>query len=406
MKKHILVISQYFYPESFRINDICIEWVKKGYKVTVVTGIPNYPEGKFYDGYNLFKKRKEKYNGIEIIRLPIFPRGKNSIMLALNFISFVISGFFWVLFTKINADYVFIFEVSPMTQALPGVWYSKKKKIKSYIYVQDLWPENVEIVGGVKNKIIIKSLEKMVKYIYNNCDKIFVSSKGFIEPVKKRGINENKIIYWPQYAEDFYSSKPCNINNKYINNKFFNITFTGNIGEAQGLDILPKAAKVIKEENKELYNNIKFNIIGNGRYKNELIRIVNELNVNDVFNFIPKQKPEKIPEFLACSDVAFLSLSDSPIFKLTIPAKVQTYMACGKPIIAAASGEIKNIINGSKSGECVDPEDYKKLSELILKISQYPKEKLIEMGNNAREYYLKNFNKKFLLDEMDQFFIN
>ena len=132
MKKHILVIAQYFYPEQFRINDICTEWVKRGYKVTVVTGIPNYPQGKYYDGYGLFKKRKETYNGIEIIRIPLVPRGNNSIMLALNYLSFVVSGFFWKMFTKIKADYVFIFEVSPMTQALPGVWYAKKRKIPCY----------------------------------------------------------------------------------------------------------------------------------------------------------------------------------------------------------------------------------------------------------------------------------
>ena len=143
LKKHILVIAQYFYPEQFSINDICTEWVKRGYKVTVITGIPNYPQGKYYNGYGLFKKRKETYNGIEIIRIPLIPRGKNAIMLALNYLSFVISGFFWKLFTKIEADYVFIFEVSPMTQALPGVWYAKKRKIPCYLYVQDLWPENV-----------------------------------------------------------------------------------------------------------------------------------------------------------------------------------------------------------------------------------------------------------------------
>ena len=165
MDKHILVIAQYFYPEQFRINDICTEWVKRGYKVTVVTGIPNYPQGRYYKGYGLFKKRREIYNGIDIIRIPLIPRGNNAIMLALNYLSFVISGYFWKSTTNIKADYVFIFEVSPMTQALPGVWYAKKRKIPCYLYVQDLWPENVEIVAGVKNKRIINAIGKMVDYI-------------------------------------------------------------------------------------------------------------------------------------------------------------------------------------------------------------------------------------------------
>ena len=141
MKKHILVVSQYFYPEPFRINDMCKEWVKRGYKVTVVTGIPNYPEGKFYKGYGWCKKRKENIDGIDVIRLPIFARNKGgALRLALNYYSFVISGFFGKLFTRIKADLVFTFEVSPMTQALVGVWYAKKRKIPHYLYVQDLWP--------------------------------------------------------------------------------------------------------------------------------------------------------------------------------------------------------------------------------------------------------------------------
>ena len=142
-KTHILVVSQYFFPEQFRINDICVEWVMRGYKITVLTGIPNYPQGTFYDGYDLNHRRTEEWNGIKIIRIPLFPRGNNSMGLALNYVSFVASGFVWSLFTKIKADYVFNFEVSPMTQALVGVWYAKKRKIPCYLYVQDLWPENV-----------------------------------------------------------------------------------------------------------------------------------------------------------------------------------------------------------------------------------------------------------------------
>ena len=244
MKKHILVVSQYFFPEQFRINDMCEEWVNRGYKITVLTGIPNYPEGRFYDGYGLFKRKKEIYKGMEIIRLPILPRGRNSVMLVLNYLSFVISGFFWKMFTKLDADQVFIFEVSPMTQALPGVWYANKKNIPSFIYVQDLWPENVEIITGIKNKTIMNMIGKMVDYIYKNCSKIFTTSESFKSSINKRGISIDKIEYWPQYAEDFY--QPMTAYHK-PQNSIFNIVFAGNIGNAQGLDILPKVAKNLKQ---------------------------------------------------------------------------------------------------------------------------------------------------------------
>ena len=150
MFKRILVVSQYFYPENFRINDICKEWVKRGYKVTVLTGIPNYPKGKFYSGYNYKKNRKETWNGIDIIRIPIIPRGKTKFRLFLNYISFVYSGFWWKIKTKLKADLVFIYEVSPMTQALPGIWYGKKHNVPVFLFVTDLWPENVSTITGIK----------------------------------------------------------------------------------------------------------------------------------------------------------------------------------------------------------------------------------------------------------------
>ena len=204
----ILVISQYYYPEQFRINDICKELVKRGHKVTVLTGIPNYPGGKYYKGYGLIKKRKEVKDGVEIIRIPLIPRRKNVITLALNYISFVISGYFWSKFTKREFDKVFIYEVSPVFQALPGIWYSKRRKIDCSIYVMDLWPESLELVTNIKSRVILNPINKVVDYIYKNCTKILASSESFAKKIAKRGHNKEKIIFWPQYAEEFY--KPVN----------------------------------------------------------------------------------------------------------------------------------------------------------------------------------------------------
>lgn len=401
LKKHILVIAQYFYPEQFRINDICTEWVKKGYKVTVITGIPNYPQGKYFEGYGLFKKRKEIYNGIEIIRIPLVPRGSNSIMLALNYMSFVVSGFFWYLFTRIKADYVFIFEVSPMTQALPGVWYAKKRGIPCYLYVQDLWPENFEILSGVKNKFIINLVGRMVDYIYARCTKIFTTSRSFITAITNRGVLKEKIEYWPQYAEDFYKPMDKTSISEIPNDTAFNIIFAGNIGISQGLDILPKVAVLLKEKN--LKRKIRFNIVGDGRYKETLIELVCSNNVSDMFNFIPKQPGTRIPEFMAASDAAFLCLTDSPLFSMTIPAKLQSYMACGVPIIASAEGETNQIIKESNAGLFSPAGDAQKLSETIIELSLKSSEELELLGENSKKYYDGNFNKKELLNRMDKY---
>jgi len=401
LKKHILVITQYFYPEQFRINDICTEWVKRGYKVTVITGIPNYPQGKYYDGYGLFKKRKETYNGIEIIRIPLIPRGNNAIMLALNYVSFVVSGLFWKAFTKIKADYVFIFEVSPMTQALPGIWYAKKRKIPCYLYVQDLWPENVEIITGIKNKKIIGAIGKMVDYIYRGCTRIFTTSESFVKSIHERGVPLGKIEYWPQYAEDFYIPLEEMRLPEIPEDDAFNIIFAGNIGTAQGLDILPKAAEIIKTRTEK---KIRFNIVGDGRFKNEFASIVDSKGLNNMFNFIPKQPATRIPEFMAANDAAFLSLTDSPLFAMTIPAKLQSYMACGIPNIASAAGETAKIIKESSSGVCGRPGNAEELADNIIRLSSKSKEELKQLGDNAREYYDSHFNKNILLDKMDKYF--
>jgi len=401
MKKHILVISQYFYPEQFRINDICQQWIKRGYKVTVITGIPNYPEGKFFKGYNWFKKRRDNYNGINIIRIPIIPRGKNSIMLSLNYISFVISGFFWKLFTRIRADYVFIFEVSPMTQALVGVWYAKKRKIPCYLYVQDLWPENVQIITGMKNKFLLNMIGKMVDYIYSRCSRIFTTSNSFINSINNRGVPIEKIEYWPQYAEEYYIPL-SKTNVEEIPNNTFNIVFAGNVGYAQGLDILPKAASIIK--NKNLSKEVKFNIVGEGRYKEELINETIKLDVTDFFNFIPQKPSTEIPKILSACNVAFLSLQDNPLFHMTIPAKLQSYMACGMPIIAAATGEIESIIKEANAGFCCQPGDAERLAEIIMEILSLSDEELRQYAFNSRQYYEKHFNKEVLLSRMDKYF--
>lgn len=402
MKKHILVISQYFFPEQFRINDICEEWVKRGYKVTVVTGIPNYPQGKFYDGFGVFKQNKQTYRGIEIIRLPIVPRGNNSLMLALNYASFVVSGYFWQLFTNLKPDNVFIFEVSPMTQALPGVWLSKRRNIPCYIYVQDLWPENVEIITGIKNKTIINTIGKMVDYIYKNSTGIFTTSRSFVEAIISRGVEKEKVNYWPQYAEDFYVPVERQEIEEIPNTNNLNITFTGNIGQAQGLDILVEAAKILKEDYQ--VDNVTFNIVGDGRYKEKLKQNITDNEVNGMFHFIGKQKPEKIPDILASSDIAFLSLIKDPLFSKTIPAKLQSYMACGKPILAAADGETSTIILESECGICVPSGDACALAKGILEYLEMPSEKIAGIGKKARSYYDNNFNKSLLLNEMDRNF--
>ena len=404
MSKHILVISQYFYPEQFRINDICQEWVKKGYKVTVVTGIPNYPEGKFYPGYGWFKKRKETWNGIDIIRLPITARGKNKVSLAFNYLSFVVCGWFWKLFTKIKPDEVFIYEVSPMTQALVGVWLAKRRKIPCYLYVTDLWPENFEIITGIHTKCIIGPLEKMVKGIYKKSDKIFVSSQGFVSSVQSRVDDKDKIIYWPQYAEEFYQVRTMDeVTPEHLHIRKegkFHLLFAGNIGEAQGLSTLVQVAEILKEKNEQ---NVLFCIVGDGRYKQTLIKETQEKGVEDYFAFYDRQPASEVPYLFAQVDASLICLSKSEVFALTVPAKTQSCLACGKPVLVCADGEVQNVIEEAACGLSADAEDAKTLADNIQKLMSLSAEELAQMSKNAISYSKSHFDKQTLLAQMDEY---
>lgn len=399
-KKHILVISQYFYPEQFRINDMACEWVKRGYKVTVLTGIPNYPMGKYFEGYDLTHKRHETWNGVEIIRIPLIARGSNSIGMMANYGSFVVSGFFWNLINKIKADEVFMFEVSPMTQALIGVQYKKQHHVPLYLYVQDLWPENVEIVTGIHNPAVIKPLASMVQHIYKNCDHIFATSPSFVKEIQKRCPGEEyKVSYWPQYAEDFYrpvkreeAIEKCP---EIPADDSFKIVFTGNIGKAQGLDILPRAAKELKDEN------VRFIIVGDGREQDNFKKAIHDAGVENMFTMTGRQPMEHIPDMLGCCDAAFLSFMDNELFTKTIPAKLQSYMACGIPIIASASGESERIISEADCGLCSPIGDAEKLAENIKVLMNDPDR--AGKGRNARKYFEEHFEKKLLMDQIDEY---
>ena len=395
-KKHILVVSQYFYPEQFRINDICVEWIKRGYKVTVVTGIPNYPQGKYYSGYSVLKKRKETWKGINIIRLPLIPRGHTKIGLVLNYFSFPVSGWWWNHFTKEKADIVFSFETSPMTQVKIGCKYAKKHRVPHFLYAQDLWPENVESITGIHNRHIIGSIDRMVDRIYKDTDRIFVTSPSFVESIvnRKVPVPRDKVTFWPQYAEDFYRPLKKRQIKEIPDSDDYKIAFTGNIGVAQGLEVLPHAAALLNGVK------VKFIIIGNGRDQQRFEKTIEDLNVAEKFILIDRQPPERIPVLLSVCDAGFISFNDDPLWMKTIPAKLQSYMACGKAIIASASGETERVINEAGCGICCEIGNAEALAAGIRRIMQSDGAK---MGMQARIYFENNYDKKKLMDEMDKF---
>ena len=407
---NILIVCQYFYPENFRINDIAAEWIERGHNVSVVTGIPNYPEGRFYKGYSYRKNREEVYKGINIHRLFLIPRGKNKVGIVLNYLSFMLSGLIWAHTTRTKADVIFSFETSPMTQLLIGTRYARRKHIRHIVYIQDLWPENVEVVGGIHNPLIIRPLDSMVKYIYRNADLVLATSPSFVDLIidrmntdKKKSENDlsEKVIYWPQYAEEFY--KPVAKPGNSVSDNICKIVFTGNIGYAQGLEILPGCAACLDKLGYR--DKVKFILVGDGRARKDLQKLIQDSKVTDMFEFRGRKKPEEIPGILAECDLAFLSFSENKIFSATIPAKLQSYMACAMPILAVATGETKRIIDTAECGFCSKTGDEKALADSIEGFMNLLPEEIRKMSVNSLNYYREHFDRKMLMDKMEEYLI-
>ena len=387
----ILVITQYFYPETFRVNSLCIELVKRGHEVTVLTGFPQYPKGKIYKGYGFHKEYEHEWNGIRIERLKVLPRGKTPIGMLLNCLTFVAQGKKWVKHCTRKFDAVYVFEVSPVTVGLPAVEYKKKFGTPIYFNVQDLWPENVEVVLGIHNKFVIGKINKIVDTIYSASDKILCSSKGFVENIKARGVPAEKLVFWPQFCDesDFTNVAEPEIYFEDV----FKIVFVGNIGEAQGLDLLIETAKRLKDR-----SDIKFYLVGDGRARKRLENTAKKENLDNVI-FVGKVPPEEADRYIHFADVAYLSFKDNEVFNMTIPAKLQSYMACGTPILAAVGGESAEIIRKAGCG-FVSGRNQVELATCICKIADSDAS-IADMREKAYAFYRKHFRKKSLIDELE-----
>lgn len=399
----ILFVSQYFYPETFKGNDLVFDFVKRGHDVTVLTGKPNYPEGKYYKGYGFLTKRTEIIEGAKIIRTPIYPRknGKG-IHLVLNYMSFVFFSYFTCLFRiKGKYDLIFVQQLSPISMAFPGIWLKKKYNIPLYLWVLDLWPESILAASNYKNTAIIRFVENMVRKIYNQSDVILISSRYFEESIKEKLIDRNKeIVYFPNWAEDIF------INNELERTfsipdlpKGFNIMFAGNVGESQDFETIIRAAELTS------INNINWIIVGEGR-KLDWIKIQLKLRKIDNVYLLGRHPIEMMPLFFNKADVMLVSLKSDSVFSLTVPAKIQAYMASSKIILGSLNGEGNIIINESCCGSAVSSGNPKLLAEKAVFLKELPQNKIKEMQKNAKVYYENNFSKKKLFDILEINFIN
>lgn len=394
----ILLVSQYFWPETFRINDLALELLSRGNDVTVLTGKPNYPQGAIYNGYSFWGYRKEVYKGIEVIRVPLLPRGKGTgIRLTLNYLSFVFFSCLYVFFHKRRYDVSLTFAISPITQVYPALLHKKMFGSRTYLWIQDLWPESVIAAGKVNSGFVYHTLTQMVKDIYKRVDGICLQSEAFEQSILEKGGDKHKMSYIPNWAEDLFTNK-VTINKERFREiipKGFVVMFAGNIGEAQDFESIIQAAVCTQK-----YKNIKWVIIGEGRKKEYVHKRVKELGLDDTFVLFGRYSLEDMPDLFVHADVMLVSLKGIDIFSLTIPSKVQSYMAFGKPIVSMMNGIGNEIVKEARCGYIAAAKDYRCLAENVITMSGMNEELLIEMGNNGSEYYQKHFSKKNIVDRL------
>lgn len=389
----ILVFSQYFYPENFRINTLCRELVKRGHNVTVVTAYPQYPVGEIYEGYGFDIPYEKEWHGVRIERVKVPPRGHNALGLLQNCVGYVVEGNKWVKNCTEKYDAVFVFEVSPVTVGLPAVTYKKIFGTPVFFNLQDLWPENVHEVLGIRFPPLTYVINKIVDRIYTNSDIILCSSNGFVENLKDRGVEKGKLVFWPQFCfppDLEQMNKP-----EIYSEDTFNIVFTGNIGDAQGLDLMIEAARELKGQK------IRWYLVGDGRARPRLEHLVREYDLQQDVIFVGRVSEAEANSYAAFADCAYLSFTNNKLFNLTLPAKLQTYLACGAPILAAAGGESAAIIADAQCGKAVPPQ-LDMLVAAVKEMTQTPERVRAQYSRNSRSYYEQNFTMDRLVDRLIQ----
>ncbi len=395
----ILIVTQYFYPESFKSNDLAFEMQKRGHDVTVLTGLPNYPEGKIYSGYGVFKNRKQIINGVKVIRALLLPRGKGGgIRLFLNYYS-------WPFFASLKAlnlirnqkfDAIIVHETSPIMQFYPALAIKRIHNTPIYFWVLDLWPESLEVAGNVKNEQVLGYYSKVVKKFYKESKKILIASKAFKTSILQKGDFENKLEYFPNWAEDSISSGDPNFPIPELP-EGFKIMMAGNIGEAQDLETIVEAAIQLKRTSKA-----KIILIGDGRKLDYVRQAIKEHQLEEVLFTYGRHPMEAMSAFFKQADVLLVSLKDAPIFNLTIPARVQAYMAAGKPILAMLNGEGARTIEEADCGFVVQSSNVDQLVAKINEISNFSPTELVVKGENGKKYYENYFEKNECFNNLER----
>jgi glycosyltransferase involved in cell wall biosynthesis len=396
----ILIVTQYFWPEDFRINDLALGLLDRGHEVTVYTGKPNYPGGRFFPGYGFLGRSAEDYRGISVIRVPLIPRGDGGpVRLALNYLSFaLLASLLAPLRCPGRFDLILVYEPSPVTVGLPALVLKRVKRAPLLFWVQDLWPETLSATGAVCSRWILGLVDRLVRFIYRRCELVLAQSQAFSPYLQAQGVPEARIRYFPNSAEALYqpvAAEPRSAENRLMP-VGFRVMFAGNIGAAQDFQTIIGAAERLRES-----RDIHWIVVGDGRLADWVDREIGRRGLRDTVHLLGRHPVESMPRFFALSDVMLVTLKNEPIFALTIPSKIQSYLACGRPVVAALDGEGARVVEESGAGVAVKAGDAAALAEAVLKLHRMPAPEREAMGLRGREYFRQHFERSLLLSRLE-----
>jgi colanic acid biosynthesis glycosyl transferase WcaI len=396
----ILIVTQYFWPEDFRINDLALGLRERGHEVTVYTGKPNYPAGRFFPGYGFFGRAAEDHHRVRVIRAPLIPRGSGgAFRLAVNYLSFALfASLLAPLRCSGRYDFILVYEPSPVTVGLPALVLKWMTRAPILFWVQDLWPETLSATGAVRSRWILGLMDRLVRLIYRRCDLVLAQSRAFLPYLQTQGVPADRIRYYPNSAEALY--QPVAVEPQAPERKLmpegFRVMLAGNIGAAQDFETIIAAAEKLRGE-----KDIHWVIVGDGRLQRWVEQEIDRRGLRATVHLLGRHPVQSMPRFLALADAMLVTLKDDPIFALTVPSRVQSYFACGRPVLGALDGEGARVIREAGAGIAVKAGDPAALADAVLTFRRMPALEREAMGQRGANYFRQHFERSLLISRLE-----
>jgi glycosyltransferase involved in cell wall biosynthesis len=397
----ILIVTQYFWPENFRINDLAQGLRDRGHAVAVLTGKPNYPAGRFFPGYGFFGRTREKFNGIEVRRVPLIPRGGGSgARLLLNYLSFAVTASLLAPFRMRGGfDAILVYEPSPVTVGIPALALKALKGAPVFFWVQDLWPESLSITKAISAGWLLKLTEIVVRFIYHGCDRILVQSRAYVEPVRRLGVSADRILYYPNSAEAVYHpvEVEADAHERALLPRGFRVMFAGNIGVSQDFETILAAAELLHDA-----PDVHWVVLGDGRRYAWVRDEIRRRELGKTVHLLGRHPVKSMPRFFSLADAMLVTLRNEPIFSMTIPTKIQSYLACGKPIVATVEGEGARVVQEAGAGIVAGSGDAEGLAKAVLALRRMTEAERRAMGERGRRYFEEHFERGQLIIQLER----